>query len=133
MRPFSYARALDIDDATAGAIAFGQARYIGGGTNLLDLMKFGIEELRRLIDINRLPLGEVEKREGRLRIGALVTNADLADHPIAYRALEYEGRAPDRRSRDQPSRANHWHGAVSDRRISLGARSSRVWSFRSSP
>jgi xanthine dehydrogenase YagS FAD-binding subunit len=78
MRSFSYQRPDDI----AGAVAAGRqagARYIAGGTNLLDLMKADVEQPHHLVDVSRLPLREVaDTSEGGLHIGALVSNADLA-------------------------------------------------------
>ncbi|MBB5214187.1 FAD binding domain-containing protein [Parapusillimonas granuli] len=78
MNPFSYVRAADLDQAVREGAAEG-ARFIAGGTNLLDLMKENVERPRRLIDINGLPLDRIEETPGGgLRIGALVRNADLA-------------------------------------------------------
>ncbi len=78
MRSFSYERPDDL----AGAVQAGSrqgARFIAGGTNLLDLMKVDVERPRHLVDVSRLPLREVkETPEGGLSIGALVSNADLA-------------------------------------------------------
>ncbi|GLS55866.1 oxidoreductase [Methylobacterium gregans] len=54
------------------------ARFIAGGTNLIDLMKYDVERPGRLIDITRLPLGEIAEHDGGLRIGALATNATVA-------------------------------------------------------
>ena len=82
MRPFEYQRAED----AAGAVAvFRQhgagARYLGGGTNLVDLMKLGVETPDALVDVSRLPLREIEERpDGGLRIGAAVRNSELAAH-----------------------------------------------------
>src|SRR5205085_1316799 len=57
--------------------------WLAGGTNLLDLMKGGVERPVAVIDINRLPLDRVtELADGGVRIGALVKNSDLADHPV---------------------------------------------------
>lgn len=79
MRAFDYQRARSPEDAL-GANA---ARYIAGGTNLLDLMKLEIERPERLVDLNGLDLGRIEDLpDGRLRIGALVRNATLAAHPL---------------------------------------------------
>jgi xanthine dehydrogenase YagS FAD-binding subunit len=93
MRPFEYARA----ETPAGAVAAGVAggRFIAGGTNLLDLMKIEVETPARLVDISRLPLGRIERRDdGGLSIGALVPNSDLAadrrvieGYPALARAL----------------------------------------------
>ena len=81
MTPFTYERA---ESPAAAVAAFGRApgaRYIAGGTNLLDLMKLQIETPLHLIDISRLELAGIEEREGGLRIGALVGNTALAAHP----------------------------------------------------
>ncbi|MFL5575135.1 MAG: FAD binding domain-containing protein [Gemmatimonadaceae bacterium] len=78
MKPFHYERARDAASACASA-AHPTARFIAGGTNLVDLMKLEIETPARLVDIGRLPLnGIAETAEGGLRIGALVTNSALA-------------------------------------------------------
>lgn len=81
MRPFSYERPATPAEAIEAAARPG-ARIIAGGTNLLDLMKLGIEGPARIVDINRIGLDRIEDApEGGLRIGALVRNADLAAHP----------------------------------------------------
>ena len=80
MIPFQYVRAgsrvrLIADNPTA--------KFIAGGTNLIDLMKMDVERPTKLIDISRLALDKVEETaEGGLRIGALVRNTDLAYHPL---------------------------------------------------
>ena len=80
---FEYTRASDIADAVRRASADPQAKFIAGGTNLIDLMKEDVERPTRLIDITHLPLGAVEETpSGGLKIGALVPNSDLAYHPI---------------------------------------------------
>ncbi len=79
---FQYSRAGDVSDAVRQIAADPAAKFIAGGTNLLDLMKEYVERPTRLIDISRLPLNTVEQtRDGGLRIGALVPNSDLAWHP----------------------------------------------------
>ncbi|WP_277590966.1 FAD binding domain-containing protein [Pseudomonas chlororaphis] len=79
MMPFSYARASDVQQAVSLMAAQPRARFIAGGTNLIDLMKLGIERPSHLIDISRLPLAMIEdSAEGGLRIGAQVRNSDLA-------------------------------------------------------
>src|SRR6476646_3599613 len=78
-----YARANDVTDAVRQIAADPAAKFIAGGTNLVDLMKGDIERPTRLIDISRLPLKTVEETaEGGVRIGALVPNSDLAWHPL---------------------------------------------------
>ncbi|HET7881803.1 MAG TPA: xanthine dehydrogenase family protein subunit M [Acetobacteraceae bacterium] len=79
---FAYARAHDVADAVRQIAAQPGARFIAGGTNLVDLMKYEVERPARLIDISRLPLRNVEETGGGLRIGALVPNSDLAYHPL---------------------------------------------------
>ena len=78
MRPFRYQRAGDIASACALA-AQPSARFVAGGTNLVDLMKLEIEAPGQLVDIGRLPLARIDETpEGGLRIGACVTNSALA-------------------------------------------------------
>jgi xanthine dehydrogenase YagS FAD-binding subunit len=80
---FQYARASDVADAVRQIAADTKAKFIAGGTNLVDLMKEDVERPSRLIDITRLPLKAVEETsDGGLRIGALVPNSDLAYHPL---------------------------------------------------
>jgi xanthine dehydrogenase YagS FAD-binding subunit len=77
MRPFAYARAATAEDAMAehGNGAY----YLGGGTNLVDLMRLGVEEPSKLVDVSRLPYDRIERDpDGTLRIGAAVTNSALA-------------------------------------------------------
>ncbi len=80
---FQYARANDVADAVRQMAADPAAKFIAGGTNLIDLMKEDVERPSRLIDISRLPLKAIEETaDGGLRIGALVPNSDLAYHPL---------------------------------------------------
>ena len=80
---FQYIRASDVGDAVRHMAADPAAKFIAGGTNLVDLMKEEVERPTRLIDITRLPLKSVDQTaEGGLRIGALVPNSDLAYHPL---------------------------------------------------
>ena len=95
MKPFTYSRATSVADAAKTAAAMQGARFIAGGTNLLDLMKLQIETPTHLIDVNHLGLDRIEPTpEGGLRIGALVRNTDLAadktvrrDYGVLSRAL----------------------------------------------
>ncbi|WP_030760329.1 MULTISPECIES: FAD binding domain-containing protein [unclassified Streptomyces] len=83
MKPFAYVRATSLQEAVAAHARRPGSRYLGGGTNLVDLMKHGVETPTTLIDISRLPLDQVEELpDGGLRIGATVPNADLAAHPL---------------------------------------------------
>jgi xanthine dehydrogenase YagS FAD-binding subunit len=80
---FQYTRAKDVADAVRQMTADPTAKFIAGGTNLIDLMKENVERPSRLIDITNLPLKAVEETaEGGVRIGALVPNSDLAYHPL---------------------------------------------------
>lgn len=82
MNPFSYQRAENHDAAIHSAAAQG-AKFIGGGTNLVDLMRYGVENPTTLIDVNHLQLAEVTRApNGTTTIGASVRNSDLANHPI---------------------------------------------------
>ncbi|MFC8198637.1 FAD binding domain-containing protein [Streptomyces sp. NPDC057298] len=86
MREFGYERAVDVSGAIALLDADPDARFLGGGTNLVDLMKTGVERPGRLVDVRELPLDRIESTEdGGLRIGATVTNSDLAAHPDVRR------------------------------------------------
>src|SRR5256884_3446045 len=95
MRAFTYERAHSPAEAAASAMRRPDAKFIAGGTNLLDLMKLEIETPAHLIDVNGLALDKIEPTaEGGLRIGALVRNTDLAadsrvprDYAVLSRAL----------------------------------------------
>ena len=97
MKPFALERATDRAATIAAAAASSTAqqgasvRFLAGGTTLVDLMKLGVEQPERVIDINRLELGGIqEQADGGLGIGAAVTNSDLAHHPLVrqrYAAL----------------------------------------------
>src|SRR5919197_1063723 len=83
MNNFELSRASDVADAVRQVAADPGAKFIAGGTNLIDLMKEDVERPTKLIDIARLPLKNVEETpDGGLRIGALVPNSDLASHPM---------------------------------------------------
>ena len=82
MKPFTYERPASAAQAAAAAAAQPGAKFIAGGTNLLDLMKLEVETPVHLIDITRLGLDKTEPTaEGGLRIGAMVRNSDLAADP----------------------------------------------------
>jgi xanthine dehydrogenase YagS FAD-binding subunit len=83
MIPFQYTRANDVADAVAQIAADPSAKFIAGGTNLIDLIKYDVATPTRLIDISRLPLRNVaETATGGVLIGAMVPNTDLAYHPL---------------------------------------------------
>lgn len=83
MNPFSYAQPCAVREAVAELVAEPGAQVIAGGTNLVDLMKVGAARPSRLVDITKLSLHRVtELPDGGLRLGALVSNADVASHPL---------------------------------------------------
>ncbi|HYX36828.1 MAG TPA: xanthine dehydrogenase family protein subunit M [Oligoflexus sp.] len=83
MMQFSYQKSPDLGTALARIREIPASRFIGGGTNLLDLIKADVMRPQHLLDINPLPLRDVtEASDGRLHVGALVTNSDLAWHPL---------------------------------------------------
>jgi xanthine dehydrogenase YagS FAD-binding subunit len=81
VKPFEYARATDARTAVATLAARPGARYLGGGTNLVDLMKLGVETPDLLVDVSRLPLGDIEDAGDGLVIGAAARNSDVAADP----------------------------------------------------
>jgi xanthine dehydrogenase YagS FAD-binding subunit len=82
VRPFRYLRASD-PSAAAGAVAANPlAKFLAGGTNLLDLMKEDVERPTELVDLTRLKLAEIRPARGGVSIGALATNAETANHPL---------------------------------------------------
>ena len=95
MKAFTYERALDQTSAATAVAGRDGAKFIGGGTNLLDLMKLQVETPTHLVDVNRLGLDRIEATpDGGLRIGASVRNSDLAadmrvrkDYAVLSRAL----------------------------------------------
>ncbi len=94
MKAFSYERVATAEAAAQAVAARPGAKFIAGGTNLLDLMKLRIETPVHLVDVNRIGLDRVEEADGGLRIGAMVRNSDLASdlrvrerYPVLSRAL----------------------------------------------
>jgi xanthine dehydrogenase YagS FAD-binding subunit len=92
MKTFEFSRPADSAAAIASAAQAttaqqgAEVRFVAGGTTLLDLMKLNVETPVRLLDLNRLPLNQIEATpEGGLKIGATVRNSDLANHPIVRR------------------------------------------------
>ena len=83
MNPFTYSRAEDAGQAITAISSKPQGKFLGGGTNLIDLMKMGVETPNELVDINRLPLTQIEDLpDKRVRIGALARNSDVAEHEL---------------------------------------------------
>ncbi|MGE7368551.1 FAD binding domain-containing protein [Neorhizobium sp. NPDC001467] len=88
MRNFAYTRAQTVHEAVTALMADPRAQLLAGGTNLVDLMKYEVEKPSSIIDINRLPLKNVETlRDGGLRIGALASNAAVAYDPRVQSAF----------------------------------------------
>jgi xanthine dehydrogenase YagS FAD-binding subunit len=93
MHTFEFSRPKDAAAAIAGTAEAKTAqqgadvRFIAGGTTLIDLMKLNVETPSRLVDINRLPLDQIETTpDGGLKIGATARNSDLAHHPAVLRS-----------------------------------------------
>ncbi len=88
MRPFRYVRASDPNAAARAVAANPRAKFLAGGTNLLDLMKEDVERPDELVDLTRLklneikPLSEIKPANGGVSIGALATNTETANHPL---------------------------------------------------
>jgi xanthine dehydrogenase YagS FAD-binding subunit len=82
MNPFQYTRSFAVAGAIQSLMKEPNAFFLAGGTNLIDLMKMGVVLPERLVDINGLPLKGIEKTPTGLRIGALATNSEVADHPL---------------------------------------------------
>jgi xanthine dehydrogenase YagS FAD-binding subunit len=94
MQAFQYTRVNDIEGAVGAGSTMG-VKFIAGGTTLIDLMKLNVEQPTTVVDINNLPLDKIEKAaDGRLKIGAMVRNSDLAhdatvqqEYPVLSQAL----------------------------------------------
>jgi xanthine dehydrogenase YagS FAD-binding subunit len=82
MRPFKYVRASDPNAAVRAVAANPQAKFLAGGTNILDLMKEDVERPNELVDLTRLKLNEIKPVQGGVSIGALAKNTDTANHPL---------------------------------------------------
>jgi xanthine dehydrogenase YagS FAD-binding subunit len=85
MKPFKYTRATDAAAAVQTVMTSPNAHFIGGGTNLLDLMREGVESPSELVDISSLKLNQIRVANGGVSIGALAKNADTANHPLIRR------------------------------------------------
>jgi xanthine dehydrogenase YagS FAD-binding subunit len=85
MRPFNYVRATDASAAARAVAANPQAKFLAGGTNLLDLMKEDVERPTELVDLTRLRLADIRQTPSGLSIGALATNSATANHALVRR------------------------------------------------
>ena len=82
MRPFNYVRASDPNAAARAVAANPHAKFLAGGTNILDLMKEDVERPNELVDLTRLKLSEIAPLRGGVSIGALATNTATANNPL---------------------------------------------------
>lgn len=94
MNPFTYQRAKEPGVAIEAVSLSGAAKFLAGGTNLVDLMKNGVENPAQIVDINRLPLAQIEVLpDGGLRVGAMARNSDTANHPLVRKNYPLLSRA----------------------------------------
>ena len=93
MKNFAYIGASSVEDAVQRASSNSEATYIAGGTNLVDRMKVFLDRPSQVIDVSRLALKSIELNEDGLKIGALVTNTELADCPEVRRDYPLLSRA----------------------------------------
>jgi xanthine dehydrogenase YagS FAD-binding subunit len=120
MTPFKYARAISAADAILQGTEDG-SRYLGGGTNLLDLMKEGVEGATKVVDLTRLPLNEIREESGGVRIGALTKNSDTANHPLIRRQYPLLSQAI---LAERPHRSETWPPTAATSCSGLAARTS---------
>lgn len=94
MNPFAYQRTRNVEAAIRAITGSNGVKFLAGGTNLIDLMKDGVETPERLVDINRLPLSNIEALPGGgVRLGALTRNSDTANHPLVRQMYPLLSRA----------------------------------------
>ena len=82
MRPFKYSNSSDARNAVQTISANQTAKFLAGGTNILDLMKEDVERPTELVDVSRLNLTQIKSANGGLSLGALAKNTDTANHPL---------------------------------------------------
>lgn len=82
MNPFAYLRPASVDEALTSGAASPTSKYLGGGTNLVDLMKMGVEHPDTLINVSQLPLSTIESKGDGVRIGAMARNSAVSTHPL---------------------------------------------------
>jgi xanthine dehydrogenase YagS FAD-binding subunit len=85
MNPFDYVRVREVSAAVSSG-SRGDAKFIAGGTNLVDLMKCGVERPAHLVDVNDLMLAGIERVSGGIRIGAMARMSDVARHPLVLQS-----------------------------------------------
>jgi len=85
MQPFKFTRASDAGTAVQAVMTNSNAKFVAGGTNLIDLMKEGVETPSELVDISRLNLAQIRSTANGISIGALAKNTDTANHPLVRR------------------------------------------------
>src|SRR5688500_8701072 len=79
---FEYQRVATVKAAIDAMLKYPNGSFIAGGTNLVDLMKKGVSSPARLVDINNLPLKNITESAEGLKVGAMVINAELSEHPL---------------------------------------------------
>lgn len=82
MQPFGYVRALDVETAIVSATHYDNSAFIAGGTGIVDLMQDDAQQPQLLVDINPLPLATLTSDSQGVRIGAMMRNSDVAEHPL---------------------------------------------------
>jgi xanthine dehydrogenase YagS FAD-binding subunit len=82
MRPFEYLRVADAAAVSSAMVGVPGAKFLAGGSNLVDLMKEDVERPTRLVDIRQLPLRQIQRSRAGLSLGALATNTETANHPL---------------------------------------------------
>lgn len=87
MKPFKFTGTTNASAAAKAVAANKEAKFIAGGTNLLDLMKEGVESPSELVDVSRLALTQIRSANGGLSLGALAKNTDTANHPLVRRGF----------------------------------------------
>lgn len=87
MKPFKFSKVEDVNKAIKIAKENPKSKFIAGGTNILDLMKEGIENPDELIDITKLPFSQIRTINNKISIGALAKNSDTANHPLVRQSL----------------------------------------------
>ncbi len=85
MRPFKFTRAVQPAEAISSVSANSGARFVAGGTNLVDLMKEGVENPTELVDISRLALTQIRSTSSGLSVGSMARNTVTANHPLVRR------------------------------------------------